>query len=200
MFEFCTPELQEKLRVNRLKEEKRMEANLSGGASGAAAAVAAASSDGAGKVGGGAAASAPMETDPVEDDGMDEDEREALRAALAMSVADEPSALAASPALAAAAAPLFDNGLPASFNGLFELHSIVTHKGRSADSGGWAVVRGRMRKSAFLKKLIFAQRTVHRCVFLLPLHSIASSAFRAPCIVVFSCSRYIPLHPLPSVH
>lgn len=137
IYEFCTPELQAKLRHNRDLEEKRIEAKLGS----------------SGKVGGGVAASASatstiavdasvssMEVE-AEDD-IDEADREALRAALAMSVGGS------GPEVDATAAPAvggwgvdIGNGLPPNFNGLYELHSIVTHKGRTADSGhyiGWA--------------------------------------------------------------
>ena len=90
----------------------------------------------------------------------DEEEREALRAALLMSVNDPPpttttttsttttgttrappTGTASTGAAGTSGAPVGGGGgLPDDFLGLYELHSMVTHKGRSADSGhyiGW---------------------------------------------------------------
>ena len=87
----------------------------------------------------------------------DEEEREALRAALLMSVNDPPPAPTASTTTGTTRVPPTTGttgatgttsgvpvggggGLPEDFLGLYELHSMVTHKGRSADSGhyiGW---------------------------------------------------------------
>jgi len=65
---------------------------------------------------------------------MDIDEEEkALQEAIAMSMGDNSSSVESSPSLI--------NHLPKNFTGMYELHSLVTHKGRSADSGhyiGWA--------------------------------------------------------------
>jgi uncharacterized UBP type Zn finger protein len=81
----------------------------------------------------------------------DEEEREALRAALLMSMSEDVDSVPVT--LTPATATIVkestpstsgflneQSGLPADFTGHYELHSIVTHKGRSADSGhyiGW---------------------------------------------------------------
>lgn len=115
-----------------------------------------------------AVAAIPPELAAFMEEGMDEEEARALAEALRMSMGengdledsemkvDAPEAPAAAPAPtpapAAAAAPVavemeisngpvaLGNGLPVGFTGQYELHAVVTHKGRSADSGhyiGW---------------------------------------------------------------
>ena len=64
------------------------------------------------------------EEDTKMEDVEDDEEAAALKAALAMSVQDE----------AEAPAPV-GPGLPAEFQGLYELFAVVTHKGRDADGG-----------------------------------------------------------------
>ena len=66
-------------------------------------------------------------------------------AALQMSVTDATQPVVSSAATAEPVVPElpslgtafkdYPTGLPASFTGQYELHSMVTHKGRSADSG-----------------------------------------------------------------
>lgn len=66
-----------------------------------------------------------------EGEAMDEDAI-ALQAALAMSMEEE--------RMSAATTVLTEAGLPADFKGMYELMGVVTHTGRSADSGhyiGW---------------------------------------------------------------
>ena len=80
---------------------------------------------------------------------IDPEEREALKAALQMSVVDTtttttPATTSTSTADTTTTPVLpslgtafkdYPTGLPAEFTGQYELHSMVTHKGRSADSG-----------------------------------------------------------------
>jgi ubiquitin carboxyl-terminal hydrolase 14 len=97
----------------------------------------------------------------MDTEGMDEEEARALAEALRLSMGETGDASAdmqvdappAPPAAALAAdvaavavepsptTPVeIGNGLPLGFTGQYELHAIVTHKGRSADSGhymGW---------------------------------------------------------------
>ncbi len=170
MYDLCTEELQRKLRINRQEADKAFEQELAakraknsadatpGTSSSAnlacqfAAATPAAS----------AAVSSAMEVAGAED--MDEDEALALAQALQMSMGEDAGDASASsaseatsgekadPTAAAANAKMevplevsngpvdLGNGLPMGFTGQYELHAVVTHKGRSADSGhyiGW---------------------------------------------------------------
>jgi len=65
-----------------------------------------------------------VEDDVKMDTGEDDEEAAALKAALAMSMQDEDST----------ASPV-GPGLPAEFQGQYELFAVVTHKGRDADGG-----------------------------------------------------------------
>ena len=147
VIDLCNDALQVQLRLNREQEDKlqeeilvakraKIEAECSSSAgSGSASASANATEEvGEGKSAGtGADGGASME---VEDD----EDAEALRAALAMSVGAEVPPPAPASASSASAPSPFGKGVPATFNGMYELHSVVTHKGRSADSGhyiGW---------------------------------------------------------------
>ena len=71
-----------------------------------------------------------------EEGAMDVEEREALREALQLSMADKDAVVV----------PSEDVGLPIKgFTGKYELFALVTHKGRSADSGhyiGWVRQKG----------------------------------------------------------
>ena len=134
VYELCCDDLQAKLRDNRTKEDKLIEealaskrAKLSEGSETANAEPVkeAAVANGAAT----AAASAEME--------VDDEDAEALKAAMAMSLgASGPETVFSS--VPGVISP--GSGVPADFTGMYELHSIVTHKGRSADSGhyiGW---------------------------------------------------------------
>jgi len=60
---------------------------------------------------------------------IDDDETRALQEALAMSLGQDPGVTE------------LISHLPKKFTGMYEVHSLVTHKGRSADSGhyiGWS--------------------------------------------------------------
>ena len=62
---------------------------------------------------------------------MEIDEEEELKKAMALSMGTISSE---------SSEPIFGNGLPDNFTGKYELYALVTHKGRSADSGhyiGW---------------------------------------------------------------
>jgi len=130
MYELSTENLQTKLKANRERADKAFEdqlaakrAKLDEGSSSSSSAS--------------SSATAPMETveqtaGPAIDE--DDDEAAALQAALQMSmgkVEDVP---------VSEEGEFIGQGLPANFTGLYELHGIVTHKGRDADSGhyiGW---------------------------------------------------------------
>jgi hypothetical protein len=148
VYEFCTPELQQKLRRNRDLASRRFEEELKAKQN-AGAAITAAMEIGVsepepmttidaviGEDGGFASVSA-MEID---------DEEAALRAALAMSVEGSAAAHVAEEAakeavtMAVTQGEVITPGLPSGWTGTYELHGIVTHKGRDADSGhyiGW---------------------------------------------------------------
>eukprot|EP00591_Stephanopyxis_turris_P004323 CAMPEP_0195519598 /NCGR_PEP_ID=MMETSP0794_2-20130614/15121_1 /TAXON_ID=515487 /ORGANISM="Stephanopyxis turris, Strain CCMP 815" /LENGTH=589 /DNA_ID=CAMNT_0040648781 /DNA_START=60 /DNA_END=1829 /DNA_ORIENTATION=+ len=120
MYEFCTEKVQSVLRVHRAKaladDEERINKKMKGSDDGDAMDV---STD--------AAPAATSETN-------DEDEDAALQAALAMSM--ETDNVSTEPQKQPPVGP----GLPDSFQGIYELFAVVTHKGRNADGGhymGW---------------------------------------------------------------
>lgn len=147
MYDFCNEELQSKLRYYRDKKEKEFEmefankrAKIDDSKSSASSAA--------------ASASAPDASTEVamELEGLDEEEAAALREAMKLSMSEaaaedeaakknaeeKPETVDSAPT-STPPAP-FGNGLPNEFTGKYELHAIVTHKGRSADSGhymGW---------------------------------------------------------------
>ena len=195
MYEFCTDELQQKLRANREAADKAFEKDLKAksakissestpaggkGSSSSSSSISSISSSSTSNAAAvvpppapaAAAAAAPVS---VVSEDMDDDEAEALalEQALKMSlgetaaaVEDTSTSAAGAPAAAVVqpvsgekmdvAAPTAElpapvvnkitgpvslgNGLPMGFTGQYELNAIVTHKGRSADSGhyiGW---------------------------------------------------------------
>jgi ubiquitin carboxyl-terminal hydrolase 14 len=116
VYEYCTPALQQSLRVNREKADKEAEEyyNKRLKTDATAAASSPATEEGSMEVVGSEAASAP--------------------AAAAAAAAEEPLKSDPSENLD------FGEGIPSNFRGHYELMGIVTHKGRSADSGhyiGW---------------------------------------------------------------
>ena len=116
--------MQQLLRANREKAEKAFSAALNLGkeavsSADAVAAAAAAAGDAGTK-------SAVSPETAMDVDGMDNDESQALQAALKLSLEGKADSRSV---------PVVGPGLPADFTGLYELHSVVTHKGRSADSG-----------------------------------------------------------------
>ena len=129
MFPFATPELQAALKPAREAEEAETAAQVaSAGANVATPGVKRASpSHDAGDV-------------PEED--MDDE----LAAAIAMSLQGDGAAEAvASSGTTAATASGLLSGFPPKFKGYYELFAVVTHKGRSADSGhymGWVRSQG----------------------------------------------------------
>jgi ubiquitin carboxyl-terminal hydrolase 14 len=128
MFEYCNEELQAKLKLNREKADKAFSLSLH--SKGTTAIVE--ESEPVKK------ASENEERDVVMED--DAEEAAALKEALSLSMH---SSLPVPPhsSLQPEIDNAFGNGLPHDFGGLYELHSLVTHKGRSADSGhyiGWA--------------------------------------------------------------
>lgn len=124
MFDLCTEELQQILRANRERAEKAFSLAM-----------------GLGKAGDSSSSSSSSSSGPAPETAMDVDdsEEQALQAALKMSM--EADVAAAAPSSSSSSSPpssassLLGPGLPADFTGCYELHSVVTHKGRSADSG-----------------------------------------------------------------
>mmetsp|Transcript_5689 Transcript_5689/g.8505 ORF Transcript_5689/g.8505 Transcript_5689/m.8505 type:complete len:520 (+) Transcript_5689:43-1602(+) len=124
VFDFCNEELQQTLKANRLQADKAFEASLGLGTKPAATSSSETSSSN----------SVPETAVPSD---MDPDEYRALQEALQLSMDTSPTT--SSSITSSSTSPL-GNCLPADFTGLYELHSLVTHKGRSADSGhymGW---------------------------------------------------------------
>ena len=134
VYDFCSADLQADLRKNRDMEDKRLEDKLAkraktdSNSNGDAMNV-----EGGGNLKEGGVA-----------DGDDEDDEDdaALQAAMALSMGegDASSTVFNSSALKASVDRFTPNGLPSDFTGMYELHSMVTHKGRSADGGhyiGW---------------------------------------------------------------
>lgn len=122
-FEYCNEELKTKLRLNREKEDKVIEESI-GKKSKLDVTPAAPSGDAM-----------------VVDDGEMTDE---LRAAIALSLGDSVApaeTVFKAPSEVAETDSSFEMyGLPRNFTGHYELHSIVSHKGRGSDSGhyvGW---------------------------------------------------------------
>ena len=123
VYEFCTERLQAIIMKQRKAYEARTLAEIEGGHKSSAAPAAAEAAP--------AAAGGDVEME-------DADEAAAMAAALAMSV-DGGGGAAAAPA-APEAVELAGPSMPESFRGQYELFAIVSHKGRSADSGhymGW---------------------------------------------------------------
>jgi ubiquitin carboxyl-terminal hydrolase 14 len=142
VYPLCAPSLQVALKSNRDAAEARESAELSAKRNkpndDAAPAPAAAAT-------GAASADADARVDDEDEDAA------ALRAALAMSLEGTNAPAAVSSVFTGAgakaggsadtAANVFSaKGLPATFTGMYELHSLVTHQGRDADGGhyvGW---------------------------------------------------------------
>ena len=153
IYEMCSETVQAALRANRERDDKLMEEEMAAKRAKIEGDTAAASGSEAGSSSSSASASASATaTETVfkaaaeEAAAMDVDDEDAaaLAAALAMSVAaPAPASASASTSSSAAGSSgpsPFGTGVPAEFTGMYELHSLVTHKGRSADSGhyiGW---------------------------------------------------------------
>jgi ubiquitin carboxyl-terminal hydrolase 14 len=106
IFEFCTEAVQKVLKVSRDKALAEEEARIEK------------------KLKGSSSEDTKMEEakeDGTKTDGAAADEDEELQKALAMSMEDTP--------------PPVGPGLPANFQGVYELFAVVTHKGRDADGG-----------------------------------------------------------------
>lgn len=166
VYDLCTPQIQEALRTNRIADDKRLEEEMRikrakisaelkaesegaadmdvAGGGGVAKAAAAAAAAGGGGVSSSAGAGVAMEIEGAED--MDPDELAALKAAMAFSVSGElpptpTSSSSSSSSRSSGVSSVFGFAAPDDFLGYYELAAIVTHKGRSADSGhyiGWA--------------------------------------------------------------
>ena len=108
VYEFCSDEVKKELKKSRDKALKEEEDRINAKLKGETK-----ESEEGGK----------METEESKGDGDDEDDAE-LRAALAMSMQTEEEQ----------PAPV-GPGLPANFQGQYELFAVVTHKGRDADGG-----------------------------------------------------------------
>lgn len=144
VYEFCNGELQEKLKANRDMQEKLMEEQLNRKRAKLSESEEMDTGNGSEK----ADATASADANDKMDEDSDEDDAEALQKALAMSMEGSEGAAAASTvftstslkAAAPSGNPFEPQGLPANFTGMYELHSLVTHKGRTADGGhyiGW---------------------------------------------------------------
>jgi ubiquitin carboxyl-terminal hydrolase 14 len=145
MYDLVNDPLQKKLRVNREAAEKAFEASLAakraklddnGSASSSTSSSSSSSTSSSASASAGSSSdAAPMDTsDSTVGPAVDENDEEsaALHAAMQMSMGQINGA--------PSTGEFIGEGLPANFTGLYELHGIVTHKGRSADSGhyiGW---------------------------------------------------------------
>lgn len=162
MYDLCTEELQRKLRINRQEADKAFEQELAAKRAKNSAEATPGTSSSA-NLSSQFAAAAPMvpaavstAMDVAGAEDMDEDEALALAQALQMSMGEDAAAAATEPvsgekgdaSAAKAEVPVevsngpvdLGNNLPVGFTGQYELHAVVTHKGRSADSGhyiGW---------------------------------------------------------------
>ena len=151
IYDFCNTTLQEALKLNRAKEDKRIE-----GAIATKRAKINETGDVRDEL---EEMRAKDKEEPMEGDDDDEDAA-AMQAAMALSMGQEApisvlkTGLDLGPSMSADEGQnelnslsmkennnIFEpQGLPNDFTGLFELHSLVTHKGRSADGGhyiGW---------------------------------------------------------------
>lgn len=163
MYDLCTEELQRKLRINRQEADKAFEAEFAlkrAKVSADATPGTSSSANLAGQFAAAAPAAAASAMDVAGSEDMDEDEALALAQALQMSMGGEPATTEEKEAVPApvsgekadgsdagklpyeaSSGPVeLGNGLPLGFTGQYELHAVVTHKGRSADSGhyiGW---------------------------------------------------------------
>jgi ubiquitin carboxyl-terminal hydrolase 14 len=147
IYEMCSETVQAALRANREREDKLMEQELaakrakteSGDAVSSAGEASSSASASASATETVFKAAAPAEEAAAMD--VDDEDAAALAAALAMSVGAPVPASASSSAAGSSSGPSpFGTGVSAEFTGMYELHSLVTHKGRSADSGhyiGW---------------------------------------------------------------
>jgi ubiquitin carboxyl-terminal hydrolase 14 len=131
VYDICCAELQAKLKLNRELADKAFERELSAKRSKLSVEEPLA-------VG---TASMQVDEPAVGDDPTDEDSI-ALAQALKLSVAGKSADVTSiAPTHAQPPKPVaVGHHLPAGFTGLYELHGLVTHKGRSADSGhyiGW---------------------------------------------------------------
>ena len=124
MFDLCTEELQQTLRANRERAEKAFTQAMGLGKAGDSSSSSSSSAV--------AAAAAPETAMDVDTD-LDSEEQ-ALQAALKLSM-EADSAAPSSSSSSSSSSQSLGPGLPADFTGCYELHSVVTHKGRSADSG-----------------------------------------------------------------
>ena len=133
------------LRANREKEDKRIEAasnakreGMNVSSEGTATATASASSTASATANATVTATTAMEVEDV----IDEDEQEAMKAAMAMSLGKEMVTESTTKSSDLMSGENGGKGVMPSpdFMGIYELHSVVTHKGRAADSGhyiGW---------------------------------------------------------------
>jgi ubiquitin carboxyl-terminal hydrolase 14 len=155
VYEFCTARLQHKLRALRAKHGDAVPAAPKALADASSAAGASSSSSAAAGPGSAAAttsaaapsaAAAPSTTAMDEDDDLAAALRMSMDGAAATSAGANSSSMAVDGAKPAAAASASSSavspsgepigyGVPESFRGFYELFAIVTHKGRSADSG-----------------------------------------------------------------
>lgn len=120
VFDFCTEQLQAVLQKNRIKSSDLKDSMLGGNASESSNSASASSTSASG--GGGSA----MDTSIEED----EDLKQALRMSVEEGSSSTPNVFNVNSELS-----FFDSGVPSDTVGNYDLHSIVTHKGQSADGG-----------------------------------------------------------------
>jgi ubiquitin carboxyl-terminal hydrolase 14 len=130
VFPLCNEALQKSIKANRDAEQKAKEEALERGGSSAPKEVE------------GITSSSSSSSSAAEMN-VDDEDAAALRAAMAMSMSGDAAAMPPQPPSAQTevqATNPFGEHLPANFTGNYELFGVVTHKGRSADSGhyiGW---------------------------------------------------------------
>ena len=156
IYDVCSADVQARLRANRSADDKRIEGEMTAKRAKIAEELKAESAEGAMTVDGeakgepkaaavaGGGSSGGDDGMDIALEGLDEDEAAALKAAMAFSVSGDmpPNVFSPSsaPSSSSSTSSGFGQGVPADFLGHYELHGVVTHKGRSCDSGhyiGW---------------------------------------------------------------
>ena len=138
VYEFCSPGLQQALKANRDSEDKILDEQWAN--------KRAKHNDEKVSAAGNSDTKKDESNAAMAVDGVDDEDAKALETALALSVQGpaqtQPSSVFGSLTgdlkslqATANANPFSPNGLPERFTGMYELHSIVTHKGRTADGG-----------------------------------------------------------------
>lgn len=128
MFPFCSEELQAELRAVRVEQDKIFESSLK-------RAKTADDVDSVPSIPQLETVSNAVTTEAMDVvEGDDEEEAKALLEAINLSL-NQPSSSASSISASHTESSSLLSHLPNGFAGLYELHSLVTHKGRSSDAG-----------------------------------------------------------------